>query len=224
MSRIYIAPSVLAADFSCLASQIEAVEQAGADNIHLDIMDGHFVPNITFGPFIVKGIRKTTSLDFWVHLMITDPREYIPRFSQAGANGLYVHPEGDHDLVALASQIRSHNVHAGAVLNPETPLDAIADHIHLFDRILIMTVHPGFGGQTFIHDMLKKIKALSQLIEKSDQKPLIEVDGGIDVETAPLVVEAGARVLVAGSAIFGHDDPGSALKEIRQAAEAVLSR
>ena len=223
MSRVYIAPSVLAADFSCLQSQINSVERGGADNIHLDVMDGHFVPNITIGPFIVEGIRKTTDLDFWAHLMITDPGEYIPRFAKAGTNGIYIHPEGGNDIVALARQIRQEKVYAGVVLNPESSINLIKNHLQLFDRVLVMTVHPGFGGQKFIPEMLSKIRELKALIDMlPDDKPLIEVDGGIDEHTAPQVVAAGARVLVAGSAIFRKSDPASAVETIRRVAEAVL--
>jgi ribulose-phosphate 3-epimerase len=219
MTRIQICPSILAADFSRLAEEIVFVEKAGADGIHLDVMDGHFVPNLTIGPVVVRSLRKVTKLPFWSHLMIEAPEKYIKAFYDAGSDGIYIHPETGRDMVALSDEIHTLGIQAGITLNPETSVESIESIIKKFDRILIMTVHPGFGGQTFMSDMVEKISTVKRLISSWSSPPLLEVDGGIDVNTAPVVVKAGVDILVSGSAIFSTDDPSVALKEIRKKAE-----
>jgi len=219
LRKIEIYPSILSADFSCLADHIAQVEEAGADGIHLDVMDGHFVPNISFGPVVVRSIRKTTRLCFWAHLMIENPGQYLEPFHKAGVDGIFIHPETGDDITALSKQIHGLDMEAGVAINPETGVDVIEASLRHFERILVMTVNPGFSGQSFMAEPLKKIIALKEITASWSGPPLIEVDGGIDVQTAPPTVRAGADALVAGSAIFGKDDPAAALKAIRKAAE-----
>ena len=219
MRRIEIYPSILSADFSRLADQIAQVEKAGADGIHMDVMDGHFVPNISFGPVVVRSIRKTTRLCFWAHLMIENPNQYLEPFCKAGVEGIFVHPETGEDMAALSEQIHAMDMEAGVAINPETGIDVIEASLPHFERVLVMTVHPGFGGQSFMAEPLEKIITLKKRTASWSRPPLIEVDGGIDVQTAPPTVRAGADALVAGSAIFGTEDPAAALKAIRKAAE-----
>ena len=219
MRKIEIYPSILSADFSCLADQIAQVEEAGADGIHLDVMDGHFVPNISFGPVVVRSIRKTTRLCFWAHLMIENPGHYVEPFHKAGVEGIFIHPETGDDITALSEQIHALDMEAGVAINPETSIDVVEASLRHFERVLIMTVHPGFGGQSFMAEPLEKIITLNELAASWPRPPLIEVDGGIDVQTAPPTVRAGADALVAGSAIFGKDGPAAALNAIRKAAE-----
>ncbi|MDF1515172.1 MAG: ribulose-phosphate 3-epimerase, partial [Anaerolineae bacterium] len=198
-----IAPSILSANFARLAEDIHAAEQAGADVIHVDVMDGHFVPNITIGPPVVAAIKKITACPLDVHLMIEHPELFIRDFVQAGADSLTVHPESTPHLHRVLQHIRGFGIQAGVVLNPATPI-AILDYVlDLVDVILVMTVNPGFGGQKFIPEMLPKIKSVRKLLDEKGVDAWISVDGGINVETAPLVVEKGANSLVAGSAIFG---------------------
>lgn len=219
MGRVKIYPSVLAADFRCLAEHIRTVEEAGADGIHLDVMDGHFVPNISFGPVVIQWICKLTTLPCWAHLMITEPDKYIPMFHDVGVHGIMVHPELDKDLVLLAKQIKDLGMRAGLAINPDTGLEAIEDVLPLYERVLVMTVYPGFGGQTFMPGPVEKITGLRKIAQKRRLGLDIDVDGGIDAQTAPIVTKAGANCLVAGSAIFAQENPAAALQKIRESAE-----
>jgi ribulose-phosphate 3-epimerase len=202
-SAIKLAPSILAADFTRLGEQVRAADQAGADRIHVDVMDGHFVPNISMGPFVVKALRPVTRLPLEVHLMIEEPMRYLDAFAEAGADSLLVHVENAANLHRTVQHIKALGKKAGVVLNPATSPVALAEIMPDVNLILVMTVNPGFGGQKFIHNTLGKIRRLRQMIDHAKLDIDLEVDGGIDAETAPLAVEAGARVLVAGSAIFG---------------------
>jgi ribulose-phosphate 3-epimerase len=213
MQRIIVAPSILAADFSRLGDEIHRVEAAGADWIHCDIMDGHFVDNISFGPEIVRIVRGLTNLPLDVHLMIEHADHYVPRFIKAGANSITIHvePEARHDIRKTLQQIRDSGCRAGLTLNPETPFDLIEPLLHKIDLLLIMTVHPGFGGQSFRADQMPKVKRARSLNRELD----IEVDGGINVDTARLSIENGANVLVAGTSIFHSNDYAKAIRELR---------
>lgn len=211
---IRIAPSILSANFAALLDDIRMVENAGAQLLHIDVMDGHFVPNITIGPVVVESIRKVTKLPLDVHLMISDPDKYIPSFVAAGANMLTVHAEATVHLDRTLNFIKSHGVGAGVSINPATPVSAIEHALELADMVLIMSVNPGFGGQKFIRYTVEKIRHTRRIIEENSLRCVIEVDGGIDVETLPDVVRAGAEVLVAGSAIFKSPDPGRKIKEM----------
>ena len=218
---IRIAPSILSADFAALGDEIRKVEEAGAHALHVDVMDGHFVPNITIGPPVVKSIRKATALPLDVHLMISDPDRYIPAFVSAGATTLTVHSEAAIHLDRTLNFIRSQNLLAGVSINPATPIAAVEHALALADILLIMTVNPGFGGQKFIPYTVEKIRAARRLIEERNFACVIEVDGGIDSTTVPTVVKAGAEMLVAGSAIFHAPDPGRKLKELLEIAASV---
>jgi ribulose-phosphate 3-epimerase len=218
---IRIAPSILSANFASLGDEIRKVEEAGAHLIHVDVMDGHFVPNITVGPPVVRSIRKVTRLPLDVHLMITDPDKYIPAFVEAGANMLTVHAEATVHLDRTLNFIRSQNVLVGVSINPATPLSAVEYAAGLADMLLIMTVNPGFGGQQFIPYTVEKIRHARQMIEERNFRCVIEVDGGIDSATAPTVVKAGAEVLVSGSAIFHTADPARKVKELLEIAASV---
>jgi len=218
---IRIAPSILSANFAALGDEIRRVEEAGAHAIHVDVMDGHFVPNITVGPQVVRSIRKVTKLPLDVHLMITDPDEYIPAFVEAGANILTIHAEATVHLDRTLNFIRSRNVSVGVSINPATPLSAVEYAMGLADMLLIMTVNPGFGGQQFIPYTVEKIRRARQMIEERNHRCLIEVDGGIDSATVPPVVKAGAEMLVAGSAIFHAPDPARKVKELLEIAASV---
>ena len=199
---VRIAPSILSADFARLGAEIEAVEAAGADLIHVDVMDGHFVPNITIGPGVVKAIRPHAKKPLDVHLMIAPVDPYVADFAEAGADGITVHPEAGPHIHRTLQLIRSLGKKPGVVLNPGTPVDALDNVIDLVDLVLIMSVNPGFGGQSFIESQLKKIEAAAKLIRKTGRKIALEVDGGITPKTARQAVSAGADVLVAGTAVF----------------------
>lgn len=212
---IKIAPSILSANFARLEEDIKDVERGGADYIHVDVMDGHFVPNITIGPLVVEAIRPVTHLPLDVHLMIENPDQYISAFAKAGADLLSVHVEACRHLHRTIQQIKSEGMKAGVVLNPHTPISMIEHVIEDVDLVLLMTVNPGFGGQTFIHSVLPKIKQVATLVEEKQLNVEIEVDGGVNPDTAKLCIEAGANVLVAGSAIYNQTDRGQAIKQIR---------
>lgn len=212
---VKIAPSILSADFSKLGEEIKAVEMAGADYIHVDVMDGHFVPNITMGPLVLKAIRPLTELPLDVHLMIENPDSYIEEFADAGADIITVHVEAATHLHRTIQLIKAKGVKAGVVLNPATPVDSIKHIIHDIDMVLLMTVNPGFGGQSFIQNVVPKIREVSELVQAHGLNVEIEVDGGVNAETAPLCIEAGANVLVAGSAIYGKKDLKDAINAIR---------
>jgi ribulose-phosphate 3-epimerase len=216
-SQILVAPSILAADFSQLAQEIRRVEKAGADWMHLDIMDGHFVDNISFGPAIVAIVRKHTKLPLDVHLMIQHPDHYAPRFVEAGANSITVHvePESKHDIAETLRSIQRAGCRAGLSLNPATPFEAVGPHLANIDLLLVMTVHPGFGGQAFRAEMMEKVNRAREWQRSRNAALDIEVDGGINAETAKLSIENGANVLVAGTSIFRAQDYRAAIAELR---------
>jgi ribulose-phosphate 3-epimerase len=218
---IRIAPSILSANFAALGEDIRKVEDAGAHLIHVDVMDGHFVPNITIGPPVLKAIRKATKLPLDVHLMISDPDKYIPAFVDAGADMVTVHAEATVHLDRTLNFIRSQNVGVGVSINPATPICLVEHALGLADMLLVMTVNPGFGGQKFIPYTLEKIRQARQVIENRKYRCVIEADGGIDTDTLAEVVRAGAEVLVAGSAIFFSPDPARKIKEMLEIAASV---
>ncbi len=219
---VKIAPSILSADFSNLAEDVNRVEKAGADYLHIDVMDGHFVPNITLGPVVVKSLRKHSSLPFDVHLMIENPDLYIDEFTGAGANIITVHAEACPHLHRTVSHIKERGTRAGIAINPATPPVMIECVLSMVDLVLIMTVNPGFGGQTFIEEMIPKISKLRNMIDSAEFDVELQVDGGINAETAAAVARAGATVLVAGSAIFNTANPAAAVNNIRK--NAILAR
>ena len=211
-----IAPSLLSADFTRLAEEVRAVEQAGADWIHADVMDGHFVPNITFGPLVVEAVRRVTTIPIDVHLMIENPDRYIADFAGAGANYISVQVETCPHLNRSIQLIKDNGAAAGVVLNPSTPLTTIDWVLELVDYVLIMSVNPGFGGQQFIANSLDKIAELRRIIDENDYSVLIEVDGGVNEQTIADVARAGADAFVAGSAIFGRKDYAEIIRRFRQ--------
>jgi ribulose-phosphate 3-epimerase len=216
LGAVKVAPSVLSADFGALAEAVGEVSSR-ADWLHVDVMDAHFVPNLTIGPPVVESLRRHSGMYFDCHLMMTEPGRYLEDFARAGADGCTVHVEigGTEELVA---QMRSLGLRAGLAANPETPFSALEPHLGLVDLVLCMTVHPGFGGQSFMAEVMDKVRAVRRALDERGLSVDLEVDGGIDEETAPVAAEAGANVFVAGSAVFGHERPWEAVDAIRRAA------
>jgi len=222
VSRILLAPSILSADFAKLGDAVAAAERGGADLIHVDVMDGHFVPNITIGPPVVKSLKRVATVPLDVHLMITDPDKYIGAFAEAGAAMISVHVEVLPHLHRTIQAIKALGVNAGVVLNPSTPVVALSEVAGDVDFVLVMSVNPGFGGQSFIPRSESKVAEVRTLLDSAGNPGLIEVDGGVDMTTVGRVVRAGARMLVAGNAIFGTPDPERATRELKAAAVAAL--
>jgi len=216
---IQIAPSILAADFSRLADEVQKVEGAGAGIFHIDIMDGHFVPNITIGPPVVAAVRKCTRAKLDVHLMIENPERYVESFIRAGADWISVHVEADVHLDRTINFLKEKGIRAGVALNPATPLGSLDEVLHLLDFVLIMTVNPGFGGQKFIPSTQKKIRRLYELRRAGVYQGSIEVDGGIDPDNLKEILDDGADVIVAGSSIFGNENPAGAFLEMKMIAD-----
>ena len=214
---VKLAPSILSADFAKLGSEIKEVEEAGAHYIHVDVMDGHFVPNITIGPLVVDAIKPITKLPLDVHLMIENPDQYIAEFAKAGADIITVHQEACPHLHRTIQLIRNYDVKPGLVINPATPVEVIRDILPDLDMVLIMTVNPGFGGQSFIHSAAKKIQKLAEWRKEAGLQFEIEVDGGVNEQTAKLCVDYGADVLVAGSAIFNQENRQAAIDTLKKA-------
>ena len=222
---IELAPSILSADFAHLADQIRSATEGGGSVIHVDVMDGHFVPNITLGPPVVKSLRRATDLPLDCHLMIENPDQYIPEFTEAGADWISVHQEACRHLNRTLYLIRTHGALAGVVINPATPVETLSEVLDIVDYVLVMSVNPGFGGQKFIPGAVHRIRHLADLRNQRDLGYRIEVDGGIDVTTVADVVRAGAEILVAGNAVFGQGDPKTnAQKLLKMATEASLQK
>jgi ribulose-phosphate 3-epimerase len=220
---IELAPSILSADFAHLGDQVRLAAEGGATVVHVDVMDGHFVPNLTIGPPVVKSLRKATDLPLDCHLMIENPDQFIPDFVEAGADWISVHQEACRHLNRTLNLIRSHGALAGVVINPATPVDTISEVLDIVDYVLVMSVNPGFGGQKFIPSTLHKVKKLASLRQEHGYNYRIEIDGGVALETVGDVVRAGAEILVAGNAVFGSGDPiKNAQKLLKAAAEATL--
>ncbi len=212
---VLIAPSILSADFARLADAAQMLEKGGADWLHVDVMDGHFVPNLTIGPVVVKSLKKHTQLPMDVHLMITDPIQYAEPFAKAGAWGLTFHVEAVQDSAAVIREFQRLGVRPGASIKPKTPASAVIPFLKDLNVVLVMSVEPGFGGQSFMPEVLPKVRELKDYIRKHNLSCKVEVDGGIDMKTAGPTIEAGADVLVAGNAIFGAPDPLSALRDLK---------
>ena len=214
MNFIKISPSILSADFSKLGSEIQNLEKAKADLIHIDVMDGHFVPNITIGPEVINKLRKYTSLPFDVHLMISPVHDFIKNFAEAGADIITIHPEATNDLASSIEKIKSYNKTAGVSLNPETSVNKVLPIISSIDLVLVMSVNPGFGGQKFIKETLEKVKILRKEIDTKKLKTQIEIDGGINFKNAKIAIEAGVDILVSGTTIF-QENGGNLKKNIQ---------
>ncbi len=214
MSSIKISPSILSADFSKLGTEIQDLEKAKADLIHIDVMDGHFVPNITIGPEVISKLRKYTSLPFDVHLMISPVHKFIKNFADAGADIITIHPEATTDLISSIKEIKSYNKKAGVSLNPETPVEKVLPVLNLIDLVLVMSVNPGFGGQKFMKETLEKVKVLRKKIDSKKLKTQIEIDGGINFENSKIAKKAGVDILVSGTTIF-KENGGNLKKNIQ---------
>ena len=214
MPNIKISPSILSADFSKLGNEIQDLEKAGADFIHIDVMDGHFVPNITIGPEVINKLRKYTSLPFDVHLMISPVHDFINNFARAGADIITIHPEATKDLTDSIKKIKSYNKKAGVSLNPETPVEKVLPILNLIDLVLVMSVSPGFGGQKFMKETLEKVKILRKEIDSKKLKVQIEIDGGINFENSKMAIDAGVDILVSGTTIF-KENGGNLKKNIQ---------
>jgi len=221
---VEIAPSILAADFACLGDGIRAVERGGATLLHVDVMDGHFVPNISIGVPVVASLRKATKLPLDVHLMIENPEQYIPLFAEAGADMISVHQEATSHLDRALTMIREHGCKPGAVINPATPVSTLSEVLGSVDHVLVMSVNPGFGGQKFIRGALEKIRQLKLARERYNQTFHIEVDGGVGPENVSDLVRAGADILVAGTSIFHTPDPAEAVRAMKQMAGGALAQ
>lgn len=217
MTKILIAPSILSCKFSKLGKEIKDVEKAGADLIHVDVMDGHFVPNITIGPLIVEAVKEASSVPLDVHLMIENPSKYVGDFIKAGADIITIHTEADTHIFRTIDEVKSAGKKAGVALNPSTPETVLKYTINVVDMVVIMTVNPGFGGQKYIHSMEKKIGKTREMIEETGRKINLEVDGGVKAQNAKRVVDAGADILVMGTEIFHSNDYKKKMAEIRQA-------
>jgi len=220
--RVLIAPSILSADFTDLGAAVRRIQDGGADFVHVDVMDGHFVPNLTIGPPVVKALKRMATVPLDVHLMIDNADSTIGWYLDAGADWVTVHAEACTHLHRVVQTIRAAGSKAGVSLNPATPVEVLRDIIGEIDMVLVMSVNPGFGGQSFIPRSVERIRQVASLCAEKGVSPLIQVDGGIDTTTAPLVASAGARCLVAGSAIFCQEDPVAAMNAIREAADRVL--
>lgn len=221
---VKLAPSILSADFACLGQQVAEAERAGADRIHIDVMDGHFVPNLSMGAPIVESLRRVTHLPLETHLMISDPDLFLEEFVHAGSDSLLVHWEGNNNLHRTVQRVKAFGKRVGVVINPATPASVLEEILQDVDQVLVMTVNPGFGHQHFIHTTLPKIRRVREMIEQIKPGCDLEVDGGIDAETAPLVADAGANVLVAGTAIFSEGEGvAAAMKRLRTAANQAIT-
>ncbi len=220
---VRIAPSILSADFAALGAAVTLAEEGGADLIHVDVMDGHFVPNITIGPPVVRSVARVATVPLDVHLMISDPDRYLEAFVDAGARMLSVHVETVTHLHRTVERIKELGAEAGVVLNPATPVGALEEIARIVDFVLVMSVNPGFGGQRFIPGSEDKIRRIRGLLDEAGNPAPIEVDGGVDTTTIGRVVEAGARIVVAGAAVFGQPDPAQGVRDLRAAADAVVA-
>jgi ribulose-phosphate 3-epimerase len=222
---IELAPSILSADFARLGEQVARAAEGGGTIIHVDVMDGHFVPNITLGPQLVKSLRKATKLPLDCHLMIENPNQFIPAFADAGADWISVHQEACQHLDRTLNLIKSHNCHAGVVINPATPVESLSEVLDIVDYVLVMSVNPGFGAQPFIANSLHKLRKLRELREQKNLNYRIEVDGGVAMDTVARIVRAGAEILVAGNAVFGQGDPTTNAQNLLKAAlDATLQK